>query len=325
MSTKEKTKISKEKWQKIKLVIILAAEFVAIIAVLLLILFAGKKTHTVTFDLDGGILISGELEQRVTQGQHASPPTAAKFGHYLMGWSGSYKSITRDVVLKAIWEYETTPGIVYLMPENTNYCEIESSYKDIQGEIYVGAYHNKLKVLGIREVAFEDRTGITGMYLLDGILAIEKNAFKGCENMSVIEIPSTVVRIGDSAFSGCESLTELVLPEKLQYIGRNAFKDCTSLEKIVLPDGLLKIDEDAFLGCENLKEVVIPKSVTHIGRSAFDSVEMIINLCFSEEEMPEFTAGWCPEDAVLVFNYKPIDEDSDEALEDEDEKDNKKK
>ena len=325
MSTNERTKISKQTRQKIKLIIILAAEFVAIIAVLLLILFAGKKTHTVTFDLNGGILISGELEQRVTQGQNATPPTAAKFGHYLMGWSGSYKSITRDVVLKAIWEYETTPGIVYLMPENTNYCEIEGSYKDIQGEIYIGAYHNKLKVLGIREGAFENRTGITGMYLLDGILAIEKNAFRGCENMEVIEIPSTVVRIGDYAFSGCESLTELVLPENLQHIGKGAFENCASLEKLVLPEGLMRIDEGAFEGCEKLKEVVIPKTVTYIGRSAFDSVQMIINLCFSKEEMPEFTAGWCPDDALLVFDYQPVDEDSDLDDDDEDKKDNKKK
>ena len=48
---------------KIKLGVILGVEFVAITLILLLIFFAGKKSYTVTFDLNGGTLISGELEQ----------------------------------------------------------------------------------------------------------------------------------------------------------------------------------------------------------------------------------------------------------------------
>ena len=80
MNLKNKLSEIKNLKQKTKLIIILAVEFAAIIAVLALIFFAGKKVHTVTFDLNGGILISGDLEQRVTQGQHASPPSVAKYG-----------------------------------------------------------------------------------------------------------------------------------------------------------------------------------------------------------------------------------------------------
>ena len=45
--------------QKAKLAIILGAEFIAIAVVLLLIFFSTKKQYTITFDLDGGTLISG--------------------------------------------------------------------------------------------------------------------------------------------------------------------------------------------------------------------------------------------------------------------------
>ena len=268
--------------QKTKLIIILTVEFVAIIAVLALIFFAGKKTHTVTFDLNGGILISGDLEQRVTQGQHATPPSVAKFGHYLRGWSGSYKSVTRDVTVKAIWEYETSPGIEYYFPEHTNYCEISGSFSEIQGEVYIGAYYNDRQVLGIQAGAFKDRTGITAVHLLDGILAIEDEAFSGCENLEVIEIPSTVVRIGENAFKGCTSLKEIILPESLKTIEVGAFEGCTSLEKITFNENLKTIGDRAFAGCVALTEVKLTESVRRIGNAAFEGCAAIETLEMAE-------------------------------------------
>ena len=78
-------KIKKNK-TKIKLVALLAVEFIAFIVILMLVLFAGKKSYTVTFDLNGGVLLGGEVEQRVVQGQNATPPSVAKYGHYLLRW-----------------------------------------------------------------------------------------------------------------------------------------------------------------------------------------------------------------------------------------------
>ncbi len=318
--------------QKTKLIIILAVEFIAIIAILALIFFAGKKTHTVTFDLNGGILLSGDVEQRVTQGQNAYPPSVAKYGHYLMGWSGSYKSVTRDVTVKAIWEYETSPGIEYFVPENTNYCEISGSFKEIQGEVFIGAFYEGRQVLGIHAGAFKDRTGITGVYLLDGILAIEDEAFSGCTSLEVVDIPSTVVRIGASAFKGCESLKEIILPESLTTIEEGAFEGCTSLEKItfndklitigdaafkgckalndaVLADGVKSIGEYSFYGCEALKEFIIPKSVLKIGKNAFNTTDITIKLYILEENIPEgFVDGWFTEGIKTEYGYIPEDD-----------------
>ena len=241
--------------QKTKLILILLAEFVAITVVLLLIFFAGKQTHTVTFDLNGGTLLSGSEVQVVTQGQHATPPMVAKYGHYLKGWSGSFRSVTRDVTVKAIWEYETTPGIEYYFPEHTNYCEISGSFKELQGEVFIGSFYEERQVLGIQAGAFKDRTGITGIYMLDGILAIEEEAFAGCTSLEAVDIPSTVVRIGKGAFRGCENLKELVLPKSLQIIEEGAFEGCSSIEKIVFPENLKIISDYAFANCSSLSSI----------------------------------------------------------------------
>ena len=89
--------------EKIKVSILLGAEFIAIAIILLLIFFAGKKSYTVTFDPNGGTLIAGDLEQRVTQGHSANPPQVTKEGHYFLRWSGDYTKVTNDVTLRAIW------------------------------------------------------------------------------------------------------------------------------------------------------------------------------------------------------------------------------
>ena len=315
MSTEVVTKDkSKEKKQRVKLIIILAVEFIAIFTVLMLILFAGKKSYTVKFDLDGGILLSGDVEQRVVQGQSATPPTVAKYGHYLLGWTGSYSSVTRDVTVKAIWEYETTPGIDYTLPENSNYCLISGSYKDLQGEVYVGAYHEELKVLGIEAGAFKDRTGITAVYLLDGMFAIEEEAFAGCTSLETIEISSTVVRIGKGAFRDCTSLKEVILPESLEYLDEEAFAGCTALERVVFPDGLEVIGMKAFENCVSLTEIVLPATLKNVGYHAFTTPEMTINVYFSEEEFSVSGWEWHPEDAK--FNYGYVDPVVEEETED---------
>ncbi len=315
--------------QKTKLILILAIEFIAIIVVLALIFFAGKKTHTVTFDLNGGILLGGELEQRVTQGQHATPPSVAKYGHYLRGWSGSYRSVTRDVTVKAIWEYETSPGIEYSFPDHTNYCEISGSFSEIQGEVYIGAYYNDRQVLGIKAGAFKDRTGITAVHLLDGILAIEDEAFSGCENLEVIDIPSTVVRIGEKAFKDCKNLKEIILPESLkviesgafsgceslekitfnenlQIIGNSAFEGCTALEAAELSEGIEAIGSYAFRSCASLKEIILPRSLTEMGKDVFNTLGMTVKLYISEDEIPEgFDKEWYVDGVTVEYNYVP--------------------
>ena len=323
--------------QKTKLIIILSLEFIAIIGIIALIFLAGKQTHTVTFDLNGGILISGDTEQRVTQGQNAIPPNVAKFGHYLMGWSGSYKSVTGDVTVKAIWEYETSPGIEYSVPENTNYCLISGSFKEIQGEVYIGSYYSGRQVLGIKDRAFSGREGITAVYLLDGILSIGEEAFRDCTKLEVIDIPSTVVRIEKGAFAGCTSLKEVILPDSLVEIEEGAFSGCTSLEKVTFKEktkligkdafsgcvslstvefaeGLAEIGEGAFAGCENLVEIVLPASVKKIGANAFNTPKMLINLYISKENMPDgFTPGWCDGSTVFEYDYQPPEIEDEEA------------
>lgn len=286
--------------QRIKLFIILGVEFVAIAVMLLLIFFAGKKVYTVTFDLDGGTLLGGDPVQKVTQGQNATPPSVTKEGCYFLKWSTSYNKVTRDLVVKAIWEYETSYGIEYNMPENSNYCTISGCFPNLVGDLYIGAYHEERKVLGIEPGAFKDCDGITGIHLLDGILTIGENAFAGCAGLLSIELPDTAYFLGDNVFAGCTSLTEVALPTDLKTLGKNAFNGCTSLKMVTLSENVEEIGENAFANCGALKEIILPETVEIIGVGAFDTQELIVYAYIKETEKPDGWAVGCFGGGVVV-------------------------
>ena len=337
--------------QRIKLFIILGLEFIAIAVMLLLIFFAGKQVHTVTFDLNGGVLLSGDLVQMVTQGHSATPPTTTKEGCYFLMWNGSYSRVTHDVTVRAVWEYETTAGIEYNIDENSNYCTISGAFKGLQGDVYVGAYKDGKKVLGIEDGAFAGCTGITRIHLLEGILTIGAGAFEGCTSLENIELPNTAVSLGDNAFSGCEKLETAVLPESLKTLGKNAFAGCTSLKEITAFDSLTAVGENAFsacealetvtfnegletlgagafAGCTALKEITLPTTLQHVGVGVFDNEETTVYVCtYADEEtavLPETWAEGWNNGAKVEWKFLQVEEPETDETDGEESSDQKK-
>lgn len=295
--------------QKIKLGIILGVEFVAITVILILIFFAGKKSYNVTFDLNGGTLISGDLEQVVMQGKNATPPVVAKDGCYLHSWSASYRQITRDIVIKAVWEWQTSIGFDYTSSEDSNYCEIVGCFKDLTGDVYVGVYHDNKKVLGIRDEAFRNRDGITYIHMLDGILSIGESVFRDCDSLIALELPGTLTKLGKYAFMDCKMLEKIVLPGTLEIIPESAFEGCTSLKEVVIPSGVKTIESSAFAGCTSLEEIVIPSSVEVIKTDAFKDCTSLKKITFEVDEEIELEEG---DEPIDTPNEEPGDDFADE-------------
>ena len=267
--------------QRLKLFTIIGVEFAAILSILLLIFLAGKKSYTVVFDLNGGTLISGDTEQRVTQGHDAVPPSVAKDGYYLLRWSASYKTVTKDLYIKAVWEYDTTDGVVFTT--KGTYCEISGCYPELSGDVYIGAYNNGVKIMGIKKDAFKDCDRIERIFLLDGILKIEEGAFEGCTSLKEIVIPSTVLERGDGAFRGCESLEKITLPRDLDTIGAEAFLGCSAATEITFADKVETIGEYAFAGCESVIEIELPASLISVGDYAFSGCTSLEKVDFKSE------------------------------------------
>lgn len=64
---------------------------------------AANEFITVTFDLNGGKLVSGKLLQHVEIGGTAATPIVSRAGYIFAGWEGEYYNVTSDCIITAIW------------------------------------------------------------------------------------------------------------------------------------------------------------------------------------------------------------------------------
>lgn len=112
---------------------------------------------------------------------------------------------------------------------------------------------------------------IKSIEMLDYPSYVPKGAFRRCNLLSKIILPSSLTIIKGFAFKECLFLKSITLPEKVGIIGKCAFEICYNLEKVILvnPSSLKIIGNHAFRGCTILKEINYLPSVT-MGIGVFD-------------------------------------------------------
>lgn len=149
----------------------------------------------------------------------------------------------------------------------------------------------------------------TAIIVKEGTESITGTAFRSCNYLTDITIPSTLKSIGDYAFGGCSalghvtwnaiacedfkndysfnppfkdaSLYEVTLGDHVKYLPYGLFGKCTGLEIINFPASLQVIGDMAFHSCSALKEVKLSSSdLQSIGENAFYGCSALENVEF---------------------------------------------
>ena len=63
--------------------------------------------------------------------------------------------------------------------------------------------------------------------LADNLESIEKNAFRGFENLKTVALPENLTSVGESAFEDCKNLENVLILKNVTSIGENAFNNCS--------------------------------------------------------------------------------------------------
>ena len=122
----------------------------------------------------------------------------------------------------------------------------------------------------IQENAFYYCTALDSIHLPEGIRTL-RGTFNQCQNLRVVNIPSTVTVI-DRGVEGCFNkciFTHIDIPDGVHTIGWGSFSS-VPLEDLKLPSKLRKIGGYAFSGGK-YKRVTVPEGVIWIGERAFYS------------------------------------------------------
>ena len=135
--------------------------------------------------------------------------------------------------------------------------------------------------------------------IADSITTIKKNAFKNCQRVNKISIPShlidsegfsnlinisvLIITSGQNGFmvdfntneeriwnNSSDSIFKLVISDDVKYLSNNAFRDLKHLEIIEFSETVESIGEYCFYNDCNLKSFVLPLSLKAIKKHAFD-------------------------------------------------------
>ena len=127
------------------------------------------------------------------------------------------------------------------------------------------------------------------------VTKIEAEAFRDCENLISIEIPSTMKSIWNNAFSGCKRLQRVSFDENSQLtsIGEYAFAYCESLTSIEIPSGVTHLWGGAFYDCSSLTSVELPSTVTSIEGIVFRNCSSLESIIVAEGNTVYHSVGNC--------------------------------
>lgn len=147
-----------------------------------------------------------------------------------------------------------------------NYLDLELERVRIVGG---GSWSNRSEHDVISSGMFRSCNCLRYVSLPRDLRLIDNDAFYYCSKLEEVRFAgrSNVRSIGNEAFRGCYNLSRINLPEGLESIGEQCFYGCSNLRRIDLPSTLRKIGKEAFCDVP-LTSIRLPYGLSFMGSKA---------------------------------------------------------
>lgn len=195
------------------------------------------KLYTVTFrdEYSGNV----SVVEGVEEGTQADPPNWTRKGYQLSWSTETYKRVTADITVNAVW-------LVYLAPGENSGQETETKYKKgdmvtLGNIIYkISSYNEKrVRVMGlvnekVTKVTVPNSVTFGGRKYT--VTCINANAFRNNKYITKITLGVFMRSIEHYAFYNCTKLkTVLIKSKSLVNVSNYAFKKTKSSMKVLVP------------------------------------------------------------------------------------------
>jgi hypothetical protein len=125
----------------------------------------------------------------------------------------------------------------------------------------------------IGERAFRECQHLECITIPSSVRVLGRGAFLECGSLRSVQFlsDSQLTEIGCRAFWECDMLESMAIPLSVETIGESCFSHCSSLASVtLLPDSkLVRIEASALANCSALSSFVVPSSVVFVGESSF--------------------------------------------------------
>ena len=228
-----------------------------------------------------------------------------------------------------VWEVVSSPATLYI-PVRTKSRYDEAGWtvqftKVVEGELLEG-FDGVLKysystgsdeATVIQDDSYQELTEVTipATATLGGksykVTAVGTSAFRRCNNLTSVALPTGLVSIGKYSFQN-SGIKKIVFPNTLKSIGDGAFENCWQITAVTLPDKLESVGPNAFSYMLNLQKVVLPSTLQSIGDRTFfrnqnlTSVESHISEPFDiSESVFAGSSDWDDTNNVYIYSPSP--------------------
>lgn len=208
-----------------------------------------------------------------------------------------FASIWTDPETGISWRYEESNGRAQLFYKPfSSYPSEPVISTTTTGSLIIPSKINNLPVGVIGENAFKGCEGLTAITIPSSVTSIGRSAFFGCHNVKIVYIEDLVawckigfvdensnpLHSGAALYLNNECVTELKNPPSVERINSNAFYGCTSLQTLTLTKNIITIGERAFSKCINLRTVSLEEGIATIESFAFDGCTSLLSLTIPE-------------------------------------------
>lgn len=271
------------------------------------------KTHTVTFDLNGGTLISGSLVQTIADGGSAVAPKIEKreeVGQFrtdplyvrsdFMGWYKSLNdeqpydlgSVDSNITLYAKWKRQVF-SYVKIEDERVEPKEYIFIYEPVDEdmtELVIPDEIDGLPVTSVNAVLFSGLENLKSIVIGDNVKLIGMQDFIGNPILESVHFGRAMNSLSSYSFTRCPSLTELTVSEENEtyYSAGNCIIEKQTKTLVMgcavseIPEGVEGIGSHAFGYRGTPKKLVIPSGVKNIYSYAFNGCDMLESIEISE-------------------------------------------
>lgn len=108
---------------------------------------------------------------------------------------------------------------------------------------------------------FQDFASLTDVIIGPCVKGIQNNAFKNCQGLRTINIPSNVTQLGNSICQNCTNLSLAFIGNGIEILPNRIFADCKNLEELYVGNSIKSVESYVFNNCINLKTVVLCSSI----------------------------------------------------------------
>lgn len=173
-------------------------------------------------------------------------------------------------------------GIWYNLVSKVQEAEVTKNPRKYKGniEIPISVNYNDVEysVTSIGESAFRDCNGLISVTIPSSIKSIGQWAFALTGTLTSVTFPKNLTSIGMYAFCLCNGLTSITIPDGITNIEGAVFMECRGLTSVTIPNSVEIIGADAFYGCSSLTSIDIPNSVANIEGEAFYGCSSLTSL-----------------------------------------------